>query len=1429
MFLKNLNNKFEDRIFWVVRLNLIARPYLKFVFLFPAALLPLIVQAQTYQVGPNGAVKQQPQHGASNGAAASTPGQAAPQLGWGSNIQNARLAHAAQEALERGDYRTALNYADQAARSAPGNPQIWLLLGYAARLAGEPGRAAQAYQHSLKLDPASLSGKSGLAQAYSMMGQTAKAEQLLKENLAFAPGRADDALTLGDLYLRSGKYPEALGVLNDAERYHPSARAELLLAIVYLHLKQMDQANHYLQMAKHRAPDNPEVLRSLAGYYREVGDYKQAIASLQAIGNPPPDVVAELAYTYQLNGNLEQAASLYKKAADAVPKNIDLQLSAAQAQVGIGQSDAAEPFLKRAETINPNSYRLHSIRGEIARVHEHLHQAVREYAAAIRNLPAHPVEGPLLGIQLHMNLLDLYKNLNDPAASARELKTAQQQIAAVSGPITGEPSFLRLDALIKLNSGDLDGALAQIKRALSINGHDTNNLQLDGDILMKMGRTEEAVHVFERVLKANPDDRYALTSLGYASRVLGRNQDAEKYFERLAQADPSLYLPYLALGDLYASMHEFGKSEQAYENAWRRNQRNPLIVSGAMNNAINSHQIDVAGHWLGRADAEMKRQPRMLREQERYLSFRGQYAESAEMGRKAIQVLPNDRDVVVYLGYDLLYLNQYDDLLKLTEEYMNRLPHEPDIPLLAGYANLHYDHLDAALKNFTETIARGPEITTAYVNRGYVFNDLHQPEPAARDFKKAISLTPDYGPAHLGLAYSYLNLDQSRGAIEQANLAQKYMGDSQPVHVIRATAFAREGRLTQAADEYRAAIRFTPDNGMLHLALGSTLYGGRQFRAAIPEFEKAVKFSSRDPAAYAFLARSYAHLDDSAETRRYVELAEARIADATDRGQIYTYTGEALNTIGDHQAAMVRFREGLTSPGSNRVDIRLAIANVFAQRGQSNNAEREIGLGLLEAQAGVTAPPTGDQFIEAANVFREMHDYDLSQSYLRRAKAAGAPDIAVRIGLANNYVALGDTFRARAELDAARAAAQAGSRHQYQYLLAEASVFQQEHRRPEALITLAHAADAQTENPEAQQALLRVGANEGLRINPTLSVLSDFSVSPIFEDTTVYVLDSKVNAPNPVPPSDTALLPPPRSSLQTQWTAAYHLHLPGLPPASGLFQLRNARGIISVPATGSIVNRNTTDYNLNFGLNPSLRFGNNVLTFDSGVQGTIRRDSRSPQAMNQNLLRLFTYVSTSSFFNTVSMSGYVIHEAGPFTEINLHSHTLASAVDFRVGRPWSRTALVTGWSLNDQSFSPGGIEDYFTTSYVGIDHQFSHRLDLRVLAQDVRAWRTMYGRSGIAQNLRPAATVNYAPARRWNLQFSTAYSSNRGFHIYDSTQNAFSVSYLRPFHRKFDTDSGKVSLAYPIHFSAGIQEETFFNFAGQHSQQFRPYFGISIF
>ena len=1383
--------------------------------------LACVAHAQTYQLGQDSTKTPQ--------AAPGKPNPADQQLGWGSNIQNARLARAAQLAIQHGDHAQAYDYAQRAAQAAPNDPQLWFLLGYAARLDLKYQQSVDAYNRGLKLSPGSLEGLSGLAQSEIVMGRTADAERILKQVTSSNPGRRDDLVLLGNIYLRSKDYANAIDSLDRAERIRPDPRAELLLALCYQQTKQPDQASHYIELAERRAPNDPDVQRTLAGQYREMGQFAEAITKLKSIRNPRPDVIAELAYTYQLNGDLKNSARLYAQAANTVHGDIGLQLAAAQAQIASGSVDGADPFLKRAAALDAENYRLHAIRAEIAQLQDDDSTAIKEYTAALHRLPQNPPEGPLYGIQLHMALMSLYQQTSDKDAARRELDTAQNEINSVDGSGPGQEQFLRLRALIKLNAGSPDGALADIDAALAINPASPDDLQLRGDVLMKLGRSEDALVAFKKVLAGDPNNRSALIAAGYASRATGNNDDARKYFEHLAQTSPSLYIPYLALGDLYTTEHDFKSAQENYSKGYSLAPQNALIVAGGMNAAIEAHNIPLAGQWMKRVSDPMLNEPQVLREKERYLSFDGKYQESAAVGEEAIKVLPNDRDVVVYLGYDLLHLEKYDELLDLTSKYLNLLPKEADIPLLEGYVHKHQGLKEEARADFTETLKRDPNVVTAYVNRGYMLNDLHEPQEASDDFKAAIAREPDNGEAHLGLAYSSLDLGESHIAIQEANVAEKEMGDSRDVHVIRATAYSRQDMMVKAVVEYRLALNFTPDDGDLHLALGNSLLVERQYRSAIDELNIAKRLIPDSANTYVLLARSYASLDDKEHALQNIQLAEQYMKSLPpdEQSGVLVSSGQALSLLGDEKAAMEMYRKALDVAGNERVGVRIAIGQLMAQQNHTDDAQRQIALGLMEAAAGEAKPPTGSQFIAAADVFRSAHEYELSQDYLQRAKLAGAPDAEVRVGLANNDLAMGNTARAAAELSAAKTANNDAS--DYQYLLAQANVYRQQHQNAQALTEFAQASNAAGDDQAVEQSMLQAGADEGLRVTPNVSVLADFSVQGIFEDSTVYVLDSKLDSSQPIQGSNTSLLPPPRSSIQTQSTEAYHLHLASFPTIGGFFQVRNAVGEISVPATNSIVNRNTTDFVFNSGVNPVVHLGSNVLVFNAGIQGTLRRDSQSPVQMNQNLFRTFVYVSSSTFFDALSFSGYVIHESGPFTESNLNSRTLTSALDFRVGRPWGKTALVTGWGMNDQTFSPVSFEDYTTASYIGLERRFSDRLNIRAIAEDIRAWRTVGPNSGIAQNLRPAGSIDFSPRRNWGIQASSAYSSTRGFHVYDAIQNSVAISYARPFQRKFSGESGPLDLKYPIRFSAGIQQETFMNFSATHNEQFRPYIEISVF
>ena len=236
---------------------------------------------------------------------------------------------------------------------------------------------------------------------------------------------------------------------------------------------------------------------------------------------------------------------------------------------------------------------------------------------------------------------------------------------------------------------------------------------------------------------------------------------------------------------------------------------NALVVAGGANAALESHNLDLAQRWLQRATAKLNANPQVKRERERYLTFKGDYEESAKLGYEVIEKLPKDREGVVYLAYDLYYLGRYDEAMALVTKYEPILANDKDLPLIAGNVHAHNGNLQDALKDFTLALERDPKMATGYVNRGFVLNDLREPGKAAKDFQTALQLQSNYGEAHLGLAYADLQLHRPKPALTQLDAAQKILGKSHSWHLARAEAFRQEQDFSHAETEYRVALAET--------------------------------------------------------------------------------------------------------------------------------------------------------------------------------------------------------------------------------------------------------------------------------------------------------------------------------------------------------------------------------------------------------------------------------------------------------------------------------------------------------------------------------------------------------------------------------------------------------------------------------------------
>ncbi|MGP0021465.1 MAG: tetratricopeptide repeat protein [Candidatus Sulfotelmatobacter sp.] len=1338
-------------------------------------------------------------------------------MGWGASIEVAREARAAQTALQHGDSRDATAHAQRAVNAAPQNPDLWFTLAYAARLSGQYSLSVDAYRRGLALKPSSVEGLSGLAQTYARMGRTAEAQQTLEEALAANPKSDVDLQLAGELLLPTDP-KRAVDYLQHSEAVKSSARTELLLARAYDRIGDGESAHKMLERARHSAPTNPDVLRAVASYYRDTGQYETAIRMLEDLHAKDVGTLAELGYSYALAGNARAAARNYGAAASRAPRDIEIQLNAAQAMLNDGELDKAAALLNQAATLNPDHYRVHALRGRLDTSQHRSENAIREYEAALQQLPEGVPEGVLYPISLRVDLAQIYRDAGDTTNAERVTKDAANAIHTLDVAGRSRPEFLRLRAATEVAGGDVDSAETDLKEALRLEPRNGILLLNYANLLWKTERKDEARQTYLQALAIDSSNGGALGSLGFLSREMGDTAAARGYFLEFAKEHSDDYVPYLALGDLYSANRQFAEAQESYELAFQKSPNHPLIVSGAMNAALEAHHPAQAKEWLARAAEEVRQDPQVMREHERYLTMIGNYAESADLGYQVIQKLPNDREAVDYLAYDLLFLKRRDEAMKIVDRFQPVFQEDRDLPLISGYVHADHNEYAAAVHDFTRALEIDPTMAVGYMNRGYVYNDMRLATKAEQDFRKALALNPQYGEAHLGLAYALLQLRRSTAALKESEVATRLLPDSESLHLVKAEAYRQRAMLARAEGEYRKALKLNPNDPTSYIALADVQYRAHRYANAADTLHDALAVVPNDPVSNnamisAQLARCYARLSRLADAAQAIDSAER--AGGTDY-KVLLVTADALRILGRRDQAMTRYTRALESSDDDRLQVRLALGRLFAEEGKTSDAQQQVALGFAEARVASTDVTSADDYLNAADILMSIHEYPLAQQMYGRAQALGADDTSVAVGMANVSLALGDTRSAELQLASLRDDPERNNN--FDFLVAQGNVYRQRGQDDRALATFGLANQLAPQNPALRTAEIELAEEEGRPITDRMGMGSDARVSPLFEDENIYQLDARLLGVQKAG----ALLPPPRRSIETFADSRFQFRPDSFPTIQGFVAERSAQGSFSFPSELLIQDRNTFDTIFNVSVAPVVQLGNVKLNILPGLQYTIRRDTLAPAAMDQNLFRQFVYLTSSPIGNWLSVSGNLIREAGPFTEQSLHSRQTSGALDFRLGRPWGHTALLTGWNAVDLLFGPSPNQYYQTISYAGFEHRFGSRIRASAIAEFLRAWRIEGNEYAIAQTLRPRFGFDAELNSHWTLSASGAWSSGRSFHAYDNVSSSVLLSYTHERGWGGSLGSETASLAYPVRFSFGLAQQSFYDFPGHSHTQVVP-------
>ena len=180
-----------------------------------------------------------------------------------------------------------------------------------------------------------------------------------------------------------------------------------------------------------------------------------------------------------------------------------------------------------------------------------------------------PADDSRVIVNSYSNLLFLEKSLSfrtgNTYAANQDGSTSQSESIGIE--ILKELVELLKQGQECYHSGDLEGAIAALEKALEIDPKLHIVWNSLGIALSDLGRYSEAIAAYEKALEIDPKDHSAWSGLGNALGYLGRNSEAIAAYEKALEIDPKYHYAWNGLG---ATLNDLGRNSEAiaaYEKA----------------------------------------------------------------------------------------------------------------------------------------------------------------------------------------------------------------------------------------------------------------------------------------------------------------------------------------------------------------------------------------------------------------------------------------------------------------------------------------------------------------------------------------------------------------------------------------------------------------------------------------------------------------------------------------------------------------------------------------------------------------------------------------------------------------------------------------------------------------------------------------------
>lgn len=415
--------------------------------------------------------------------------------------------------------------------------------------------AAEGILHELvQKNPKSFFGNYYLAKIYVTNTDFDKAEEYYKKALQLNPNAETVQIELARVYAYRKKFEKAIAICEEVVKNNPSnVKAHALLGELLLGKDRVDDALKQFEAVQDLEEDPSETRFKIALIKLQRRDLEGAEVELRLVLSQHPENSAARYYLASTYAGL-------KRADEAVEQ--------------LKQIEKGQDFYVEAKTLG--SYLL--------RQEERYDEAIDMLQELVES---NPEDAKILGF-----LAALYR---DNEQFSKAVETTDKIIAIQP---TEDRHYFNKGVYLD-ESGDREGAMVAMRKALELNAENANALNYLGYTLAELSKDlNEAEELVKKAIALEPDNGYFIDSLGWIYFQMGRYEDALRELQRAAKLVPDDAVILEHLGRAYLQV---GKADDAR-----------LVLKEALEHAPDSddekafERISVELQKLGPAPDESK-------------------------------------------------------------------------------------------------------------------------------------------------------------------------------------------------------------------------------------------------------------------------------------------------------------------------------------------------------------------------------------------------------------------------------------------------------------------------------------------------------------------------------------------------------------------------------------------------------------------------------------------------------------------------------------------------------------------------------------------------------------------------------------------------------------------------------------------------------